>query len=148
MPNKSKVWVYQSERKINLTEINQISVKIKDFCNSWTTHDKPVNSSFKIDEWFILLFVDETEYNISGCSIDKSILLIQSIGVEYNIDFFNRLNILFVDNNITRLLPLSKFKDVITPDVIVYNTLVKDKLDFLQNWKVPVTTTWLNKFIN
>ena len=147
MPNTSRVWVYPSERKFNLQEINQITFKIEDFCNTWTTHDKPVVSSFKVEEWFILLFVDETEYDISGCSIDKSILLIQSLGAEYNIDFFNRLNILFVENNMTKLLPLLKFKDVVSLDYIVYNTLIKDKSDFLENWKVPVTTTWLNKFI-
>ena len=147
MPNKSKVWVYPSDRKFNFQEINQITFKIADFCNTWTTHDKPVVSSFKVEEWCILLFVDETEYNISGCSIDKSILLIQSLGLEYNINFFNRLNVLFIENNMTKLLPLLKFKNIISPNLIVYNTLVKDKLDFLENWKVPVKTTWLSKYI-
>ena len=147
LSNQSKVWVYPSERKFNVQEINQITCKMEDFCNTWTTHDRPVFSSFKVEEWFILLFVDETEYDISGCSIDKSILLIRSLGSEYNIDFFNRLNILFIENNMTNILPLFKFKDIISKDVIIYNTLVKDKLDFLENWKVPVTKTWLNKFI-
>ena len=147
MPNKSRVWVYPSERQLNLQEINEITFKIQEFCNTWTSHNRAVISSFKVEEWFILLFIDETEYNISGCAIDKSIALIQSLVEEYNIDFFNRLNILFIENNMTKILPLLKFKDVISRDIIVYNTLVKDKLDFLENWKVPVSKTWLNKFI-
>ena len=147
MPNKSRVWVYPSERQLKRQEINEISVKIQTFCNTWTSHNRAVISSFKVEECFILLFIDETEYNISGCAIDKSIALIQSLVEEYNIDFFNRLNILFIENNVTKILPLLKFKDVISRDIIVYNTLVKDKLDFLENWKVPVYKTWLNKFI-
>lgn len=147
MPNTSRVWVYLSDRKMNLQEINEITVKIRDFCNTWMTHDKAVVSSFKIDAWFILIFVDETAYSISGCSIDKSIVLIKSISQQYDIDFFNRSNILFVKNNRTILLSLLKFKNIISSDIIIYNTLIKNKLDFEINWKIPIENTWLGKFI-
>ena len=56
MPNNSRVWVYQSDRKISPEEINTITVQLIDFCNDWTSHGKPVFSSFKLNSWFIIFF--------------------------------------------------------------------------------------------
>ena len=147
MSSKSRVWVYQSDRKISPEEIHTITVQLIDFCNDWTSHGKPVFSSFKLTSWFIIVFIDETEYTTSGCSIDKSVLFIKAICKQYAIDFFNRFRIVFIDNNKTKTLPLSKFKNIISPDIIIYNTLIKTKLDFETEWKLPVKETWLNKFI-
>ena len=73
--------------------------------------------------------------------------MIKSISQQYDIDFFNRSNILFVKNNRTTLLPLLKFKNIISSDIIIYNTLIKNKLDFEINWQIPIEKTWLGKFI-
>ena len=121
--------------------------KLIDFCNDWTSHGKHVFSSFQVNSWFIIFFINETETNSSGCSIDKSVLLIKSISKQHGIDFFNRWNIVFIENNETKILPLSKFKNIISSDIIVFNTLIKTKLDFENKWKVPVKETWLNKFV-
>ena len=95
----------------------------------------------------LYFFVNETAHNSSGCSIDKSVLLIKSIAKQYAINFFNHLNILFIENNETKILSLSKFKNIISPDVIVFNILIKTKLDFETKWKIPVKETWLNRFV-
>ena len=102
MPNNSRVWVYQSDRKISSKEIQKITIDLIDFCNDWTSHGKHVFSSFQVNSWFIIFFINETETNSSGCSIDKSVLLIKSISKQYGIDFFNRWNIVFIENNETK----------------------------------------------
>ena len=66
----AKVWVYLSDRKMNTQEFSEITLQLQDFCNTWTTHDKTVVSSFKKNNRSDLLFVDEKIYDKSVCTID------------------------------------------------------------------------------
>ena len=144
---QSKIWIYQADKKLTLNQKIELENKLINFCNDWTTHDKPVFSSFKIYDWFICLFALEDEYPISGCSIDKSVFLIQSIGDQYKIDFFNRENIIFLNKGVISILPLSEFKLIIKPDIIIYNNMLQNKADFENQWMMKVKDTWLSKFL-
>jgi len=143
--NKSKVWIYQSNKKIN--HLNELNQKLMTFCNNWETHGQPVTSSFKLYDWFICLFADETRASVSGCSIDTSVSFIKSIGKKYVIDFFNHKNIIFLDKEVATILPLSQFKSIIKDDIIIYNNTVKTKEEFETKWKLAVKDSWLNRFL-
>jgi len=147
LPSHSKVFIYQSNKELNNKELSQIKNLLTDFSTNWQTHGKPVFNSFKLFNYFICFFVDESSYTTSGCSLDSMVGLIKSIGVKFNIDFFNRNNIAFIDNMQTKLLSINDFKDLIYPDMIVYNNLVKTKSEFESSWKSPVGETWLSRYL-
>ena len=147
LPSHSKVFIYQSDKELNNKELSQIKNLLTDFSTNWQTHGKPVCNSFKLFNYFICFFVDESSYTTSGCSLDSMVGLIKSIGVKFNIDFFNRNNIAFIDNMQTKLLSINDFKDLIYPDMIVYNNLVKTKSEFESSWKSPVQDTWLSRYL-
>ena len=106
LPSHAKVFIYQSSKELNHKELSQIKNLLIDFSNNWQTHGKPVYNSFKLFSHFICFFVDESSYSTSGCSLDSMVSLIKSIGVKFNIDFFNRNNIAFIDNMQTKLLSI------------------------------------------
>ena len=147
LPSHSKVFIYQSDKELNNKELSQIKNLLTDFSANWQTHGKPVCNSFKLFNYFICFFVDESLYTTSGCSLDSMVGLIKSIGVKFNIDFFNRNNIAFIDNMQTKLLSINDLKDLIYPDMIVYNNLVKTKSEFESSWKSPVRETWLSRYL-
>ena len=147
LPSHSKVFIYQSDKELNNKELSQIKNLLTDFSTNWQTHGKPVCNSFKLFNYFICFFVDESSYTTSGCSLDSMVGLIKSIGVKFNIDFFNRNNIAFIDNMQTKLLSINEFKDLIHLDMIVYNNLVKTKSEFESSWKSPVQETWLSRYL-
>ena len=147
LPSHSKVFIYQSDKELNNKELSQIKNLLTDFSTNWQTHGKPVCNSFKLFNYFICFFVDESSYTTSGCSLDSMVGLIKSIGVKFNIDFFNRNNIAFIDNMQTKLLSINDFKDLIHLDMIVYNNLVKTKSEFESSWKSPVQDTWLSRYL-
>ena len=147
LPSHSKVFIYQSDKELNNKELPQIKNLLTDFSTNWQTHGRPVCNSFKLFNYFICFFVDESSYTTSGCSLDSMVGLIKSIGVQFNIDFFNRNNIAFIDNMQTKLLSINDFKDLIRPDMIVYNNLVKNKSEFESSWKSPVRETWLSRYL-
>ena len=89
--------IYTSNRIISSIESQEILKEIKSFVGSWQTHQKSLNADGTILLDRCLVFaVDEEIQSISGCSIDSSVKFVKSIGQKYNIDFFNRLNILLL----------------------------------------------------
>ena len=147
LPNNSKVLIFQSDKEINEKELFLIQEDLDNFSRNWLTHGKPVRNTFKIFNYFICFFIDESSYQTSGCSIDSVVNLIKSIGTRFNIDFFNRNNIVYLDNRQAKLLTIDNFKSLIQPDIIIYNNLVQTKSDFENKWKIPVKESWLNRYV-
>ena len=142
----ARVWIYQSNRAFSSVEKKDIESQLINLCNNWNTHGTILHCSYQIHDWFICLFVDENMQIASGCSIDSSVAVIKAIAKQYNIDFFNRMNIAFLDGETTKILPLSEFKKLITPQTVVYNNLVSTKSEYESKWKVPLSESWLARF--
>ena len=60
--NTSRVWVYQSNRKLSDKEVVFIQQKLLAFCNDWKAHQTHLISSYKVlYNRFIILLVDEQQ---------------------------------------------------------------------------------------
>ena len=146
--DNARIWIYQSDRAFNLDEKVDIENQLIDLCNNWNTHGTALHCSFQIHDWFICLFVDESEQEASGCSIDSSVAVINYIANQYHINFFERMNIAYIEGENTKVLPLSDFKQILTPETLVYNNLVKSKAEYESQWKVSIKDSWLAKYLN
>ncbi|MHB0754069.1 ABC transporter ATPase [Polaribacter sp. M15] len=153
LPDNSRVWIYQSDREFTTQEIELISEKAEEFINSWTRHGDDLKGSFTIKyNQFLVLAVDESFNNVSGCSIDSSVRFVQELEQELQIDLMNKMNITFKDNDHINLVKLSDFQKFakqqkITPETIVFNNMVNTKLDFENNWEVPASQSWHKRFL-
>ena len=62
MPNDSRIWIYQSNRKFSQSEENEISIKIQTFLKDWTAHGSNLFSSYCIRyNRFIVIALNETK---------------------------------------------------------------------------------------
>ena len=147
LPNTSKVFIYQSNREINEKELLLIQKFVDDFSQNWLTHGKPVRNSFKLFNYFMCFFIDESSYSTSGCSLDSLVGLVKSIGKKFGIDFFNRNNIAYIKKQKIQLSHIDDLKLFIKPDIIIYNNLIQTKSDFENQWKVPVNKSWLKRYL-
>ena len=147
MSHNSKVWIYQADREILNQELNFIRNRLQSFCDAWMSHGKPVKSSFKLSPWFICFFIDESVHETSGCSIDSSVAIIKAIQNEYDINFFNRMNIVFIEDERTKILSLLDFKKCIKPDIMIYNNMITVKKEFEENRLILVKDSWLNQYL-
>ena len=133
LPNNSRVWIYQSDREFNNKEVELIKEESEDFINQWTRHGDDLKGSFTIKyNHFLVLAVDESYNNISGCSIDSSVRFIQQLQNKLQLDLINKMNISFKDNNNINILKLSDFQrfikeEKITPETIVFNNMINTK---------------------
>jgi hypothetical protein len=153
LPNNSRVWIYQSDREFNNKENDIISTKAIEFINSWTRHGDNLKGSFTIKyNQFLVLAVDESFNNVSGCSIDSSVRFVQELEKELNLDLMNKMNITFKDDDTINLVKLADFQKFakeqkITSETIVFNNMVNTKEDFENNWEVPAKQSWHKRFL-
>lgn len=153
LPKNSRVWIYQANREFTDTEMNFIALKAEDFINQWTRHGDDLKGSFTFKyNLFLVLAVDESFNNVSGCSIDSSVRFVQALEKELQLDLMNKMNITFKDNDTINLVKLSDFQrfakeQKVTSDTIVFNNMVNTKEDFENNWEVPARESWHKRFL-
>ena len=100
LPSNSRVWIYQADRVFTSEDLEFIALKAEDFINQWTRHGDDLKGSFTIKyNQFLILAVDESFNNVSGCSIDSSVRFIQALEKELQLDLMNKMNITFKDND-------------------------------------------------
>ena len=111
LPNNSRVWIYQSNREFTEKELEFISTKAEEFINSWTRHGDDLKGSFTIKyNQFLVLAVDESFNNVSGCSIDASVHFIQALEKELQLNLMDKMNVTFKNGNQINLVRLSDFQ--------------------------------------
>ena len=148
LADQSRVWIYQSNRKLNDDEVIEIKKYGKQFIDSWAAHGSDLQAAFEIFyNRFIVLFADETQVKASGCSIDSSVRFIKDIQNAYQLDLFDRMNIAFMDGNKIDSLRMTDFQNALasnrlTENTIVFNNLIETKKGFMDSWQVPLKDSW------
>lgn len=153
LPDNSRIWIYQANRPFLIEEVEYISAKALNFIDQWTRHGDDLKASFTIQyNQFLVLAVDESFNNVSGCSIDASVRFIKELERELNIDLMNKLNISFKDGEQVNVIKLSDFQDLvkegkITSETVVFNNMVNTIADYKTKWEVPAKESWHNRFL-
>lgn len=149
---KSRVWVYQSPRKFVGEELLYLNSVLASFCNTWTSHNHELQASYTITfNQFIVLAVNENVNDASGCSIDKSVHLINEISSKLNVDLLDKSNLYIVDGSSVTSIKLPQIKSKINAGELsqttqIINTLVSTKSEFDSNFVTEANLTWVKKF--
>lgn len=152
LSRQARVWVYQSDRKLNDAELSLIEEAAPRFLEGWATHGKPLQASFRLlHNQFLVLAVDESAQAASGCSIDSSVSFVRALEKELNLNFMDRSKVAFVLDNQVYLEALPQLKSSIaagkiTADTKTFNTLVSNKQELEENWLLAAKDTWLKRY--
>lgn len=153
LPDSSRVWVYMSDRPLSEQEVSHAREVLNTFTDQWQVHGKPMRASFDIkNNHFIIIAADEQLNAASGCSIDDSVRVIRALGNELSVDFFNRNNVAFLQDDKVVLQSLSSVKKSLLERSLsggtsIVNTLVSTKGDLSHNWIQPLSSSWLGRFL-
>lgn len=153
LPDNSRIWIYQANRELTNDEIAYITTNTTDFINQWTRHGEDLKGSFTVKyNYFLVLAVDESFNDVSGCSIDTSVRFIKELEQKLAIDLTDKMNVSFKDGERINIVKLSDFqgfvkKGNINKNTMVFNNMVNTKKDFENNWEVPAKDSWHNRFL-
>jgi hypothetical protein len=144
----SRVWVYQSDRKLTDNEVLQIKVLLDNFTTGWTAHNNQLKAKAEIRyNRFLILVVDESQAGASGCSIDKSVNFMKQLQDQFNINLFDRFNLAYRNEEEILSAGRDDFEALlkngkIGTETIVFNNLVQNLADLQTKWEVPFKNSW------
>ncbi len=148
----ARVWVYQANKHLSQENVATLTETLKAALDSWDAHGKPLVASGKIfHNRFVVIAVDESHEQPSGCAIDKSTSWLKEAGRLLNVDFFDR-SVAWLDaHNNVHTTPLTEVKQLIlreeiTPSTRVFDNLVATKAQWMKRWKVSAGSTWLKRY--
>ncbi|HBY67318.1 MAG TPA: ABC transporter ATPase [Flavobacteriaceae bacterium] len=154
LPDDSRIWIYQTNRKFTDEETVEIEAKTASFLKEWTAHGSDLQAGFEIKyNRFIVIGLNQSIASASGCSIDASVHFIQSLEKEYNVDLMDKMNVTFYSGDYIAHKPLSDFRKMaksksVSKNTVVFNNLVNTKEEYLENWEVPAKESWHNRFLS
>lgn len=149
----ARTWVYQSNRDLTDQEAKTVTETLKAVLDGWAAHGKPLLASGKLFyNRFIVLAVDESHEQPSGCSIDKSVHWLQEIGHQINADLFDRSVAYLDESDHVQTVPVNGIKQAVAEEKIqssttVFNNLVATKAQWMTQWKIPADNSWLSRFL-
>lgn len=153
LPDTARIWIFQSERKLQPNEIHTISESLKTFTNQWTAHNQTLGASFTIlYDQFIVLAVNEQINQASGCSIDSSVRFLKTLSEQIGADFFDRNQVAFLINGTIHVIPRERLSTAISEGVwneesVVFNNTIGSKGELEDNWKIKAGRSWLKRYL-
>ncbi len=151
---QSRLWIYIADRPLTEAESSFAQENLSEFTRQWTSHNRQLKAEAELyQRRIVILLADEHLADASGCSIDKSVHFLESLGKELRVDFFDRMQFAWIDHAGTmqvsnrrefqRLLQ----EGIITPETLVVNTLADTRAEIADNWLLPYKGSWVERVV-
>ena len=154
LPEASRVWIYQANRSFSEVELEEIKEKLDQFINDWTSHGKDLKAGYEIRyKRFIIIALDQDLQAATGCSIDASVAFIQQLEKDYHVDLLDKMNVSYKQGEFVAYKSLKDFRKMakdkaVSKNTVVFNNLVTNIAEYKENWEVPASESWHNRFLN
>lgn len=154
MPENARLWIYQADRPFTVDEEQKIKNLAETFVGQWAAHGQKLKAAVSIEHHqFIILAVDESFNQASGCSIDASVGLIQQIQDQFQINLLDRTKVAFLMDGKVMLVPIGSLKEAVKTGKIgahttVFNNLLNNAGELKTNWLLPAKDTWLSRYFS
>lgn len=153
LPDHSRIWIYQANRKLSEQEQETIMEQANGFLDQWTAHGADLEAGFELrHDRFLVIGLNQANASASGCSIDASVHFIQSLEKQLGVDLMDKMNVTFYNGPYIAHKSLADFKKMakarsISAETIVFNNLVNTKAEYQEYWEVPAKESWHSRFL-
>ena len=116
-------------------------------------HSKDLLSSFEVRyNRFIVIGTLPDAHSVKDCSLDALAHFIQELEAQYNVTLLDRMNVSYRQGEHIVYKNLADFKKMVkekavSAQTIVFNNLVNTKIEYEENWEVPLEDSWHNRFL-
>ncbi len=144
----SRVWIYQADRPFSEEDLPAIRESIAAFARSWISHNRQLQAFGDVyHDRFVVLMVDESGADASGCSIDSSVHFLKRLGQQFGVDLFDRLRFSYFAQDEVHTVDRDTFAELyasgaIGDDTLVFDTLVNTREAFERSFLKPLKESW------
>jgi hypothetical protein len=153
LSDESKVWIFQANRLIAVTEQQNIATDVADFLNTWTAHNVDLlAASVLLHDLVLVIAVEEAVTGASGCSIDKLFRFVKQLEVKYGVHFFDRMRVAYklkediAESSVADFEKLIE-ENIVSENTLVLNTLLQDLKSVRHHLFIPLKESWLNTYL-
>ncbi len=153
LPASTRVWIYQANRPFGENEIPALKETVDRFAQNWVSHNRQLRAHGDVlHRRFIVLMVDESQADASGCSIDKSVYFLKQIEQAYGVDLFDRMTFTWLEGEEVKSAPSAEFAALyqqgkINSGTLVFDNLIQTKGELEEKWLKPLNESWHRRFV-
>ena len=153
MSGFSRIWIYQASRSLSTTETTAVEARVAEFIGQWKAHGHELMAGFTLlKSQFLIIALDESFAQASGCSIDSSVRVLKEMAAEIDVDFLDRSLVAFGDaQEDVFMVPLHEISEkvsdgLITRETMTFNNNLSVLSDLANSWMIPAGESWLKRY--
>ena len=149
LPDNARVWVFASDRRLDADESRALLHDVDAFLDQWKAHGAPLRNGREWrDSQFLVIGVDPTVEQASGCSIDGLFRSLQQLGTSLGTNLLGGGRVFYRDaEGATRVVPRPKAGSVVEPETPVFDTSLTNAGEYRRKFERPARDTWVSSLI-
>ena len=153
MPAHARVWVYKSAIPFTSGQRQAMLERGAAFTASWAAHGSALDACVDVlQDHFLIIAVDEQQAMASGCSIDKSVRLVQQLERDLGVKVTDRMVVLYEANGAISACRVQDMEQLVrsgglTATTVVFDDLVANVGDLRDRFRAPLSSTWMARYL-
>ena len=145
-------WFYTLAETLTESEEQTLKAAFDAFTNQWKSHGQPIQGLIKMRyKRFVIVQSDQGDDRPSGCSIDNMKRNVANILEKHQHNTLDAAWVSFKEGDQIRSvhfrdIPSLVKEGVLKPDTTVFDHSLSQS-DDLSKWEVPMSVTWLSRFL-
>ena len=150
LPPNARVWVFASDRPLGRDESEVLLEEVDRFLDQWKAHGAPLRSAREWrDDRFLVVGVDPTAEQASGCSIDGLFRALRALEGPLSTVLVAGGRVFYRDPKGSvrmqprREVPTMTERGHLTADTPVFDTSLTDAMSYRERFELPARDSWV-----
>jgi hypothetical protein len=149
LPGSARIWIFGSDVPLNGAVADTLLAEVDRYLDQWKAHDFPLKAAREWkDDRFLVIGIDPTAEQASGCSIDGLFRQLQQIQKTIGAQIVGGGRVFYRDSSgVTQSTTREDFnslktKGTISPRTPVFDTSLTRLDDWKSNFEKPLSESW------
>jgi hypothetical protein len=152
LPDSARIWVFGSDRPVQGAAADTLLAAVDRFLSEWRAHGVPLYCAREWrDDRFLVIGVDVTQENASGCSIDGLFRTLHGLEREIGARLLGGGRVFYRSNGSTEVASREEFEQLVgrgevTTETPVFDTSLTSAADWRARFEQPAGKGWTKAF--
>jgi hypothetical protein len=154
LPDASRIWIFGGDRPVTGEAAERLLGEVDRFLEEWRAHGDPLRCGrLWADDRFLVVGVDQSDANASGCSIDGLFRTLQQLERTIGARLVGGGRVYYRDHGgvaqcVSRAeLDALVAKGEVGPDTAVFDTSITDLGEWRERFELPARKTWVGELL-
>jgi hypothetical protein len=154
LPDSSRIWVFGSDRPVTGAAAEQLLGEVDRFLEEWRAHGEPLRCGrLWADHRFLVVGVDQSTANASGCSIAGLFRALQMLERTIDARLVGGGRVYYRDHSgVAQCVPRTELDSLVAsgavgPDTTVFDTSITDLGEWREKFERPARKTWVGELL-